>query len=105
MLLLRRDPRQSWAAAEIARQLYIPEDMAVSLLADLARNGFASAASGDAPRYTYPAANPQLDPLIDELAAVYQERRVAVISLIYSKPIDKVQTFADAFRLRKENPP
>jgi hypothetical protein len=37
-----------------------------------------------------------------QLAALYQERRVAVITQIYSKPVKKVQTFADAFRFRRE---
>ena len=33
---------------------------------------------------------------------VYRERRVAVITQIYSRPVKKVQTFADSFRLRRE---
>jgi hypothetical protein len=42
------------------------------------------------------------DQLIDQLADLYQQRRVAVITQIYSRPVKNVQTFADAFRLRKE---
>jgi hypothetical protein len=33
------------------------------------------------------------------------KRRVTVINSIYSKPIDKIRTFADAFRLRKDEDP
>jgi hypothetical protein len=46
-----------------------------------------------------------LDDLLGELARHYQERRVAVITEIYSNPVKKVQTFADAFRLRREDQP
>ena len=51
------------------------------------------------------ATNPQATPiaqLIERLNRVYQERRVAVTTEIFSKPIDFVKAFADAFRLRKE---
>ena len=30
------------------------------------------------------------------------EYSVRVVSLIYSKPIDNIRTFADAFKIRKE---
>ena len=30
--------------------------------------------------------------------------RVTVIGMIFSKPIDKIRSFADAFRIRKDKP-
>ena len=42
---------------------------------------------------------------IDDRSALdraYAERRVTVINLIFSKPIDKLRSFADAFRIKKE---
>ena len=104
LLLLRREPQRQWEAAEIAKALYIPEDVASSLLAEFGRRGFAVLAPPTTVRYTYRTRDEESDRLIDQLASVYQERRVAVISLIYSKPLHKVQTFADAFRFGKENP-
>jgi hypothetical protein len=32
---------------------------------------------------------------------MYRERRVAVITLIASKPIENVRAFSDAFRIRR----
>jgi hypothetical protein len=102
LLLLRENPQRPWDPAEIAKELYIHSDAASTMLADFARRGFARrASSADA----YLFHDSEANPLIDELAAVYRDRRVAVISLIYSKPVNKVQTFADAFRFGKENPP
>jgi hypothetical protein len=104
LLLMRNNPHQSWNAAEIAKSLYIPQEMAVTLLADFVRQSFITGKPASEGRYIYNANDPNLDQLVNKVASAYQERRVAIISLIYSKPLIKVQTFADAFRLRKEHP-
>jgi hypothetical protein len=105
LLLLRKDPQRSWDAAEMAQALYVPVEMAQALLAEFGRRQFAKVMPISDVRYTYNIVDAKLDDLIGRVAAEYQERRVGVISLIYSKPLNKVQTFADAFRLRKETPP
>lgn len=104
LLLLREDPQRTWDAAEIAKVLYIPPELAETLLADCNRRGFAKAMPSTPGRYSYGPTDAALDDLIGRVAISYQDRRVAIISLIYSKPLNKVQTFADAFRLRKEPP-
>jgi DNA-binding MarR family transcriptional regulator len=104
LLLLRKQPERAWDIAEIAKSLYITAEMASSLLADMERRGWAQTAPGAPLRYCYRSQGGEADQLIDELASIYHERRVAVISQIYSKPLNKVQTFADAFRLRREEP-
>jgi hypothetical protein len=99
LLLLRGASEHLWTAEEIAKPLYIQPQTAASLLADLVANGFA-VQSG--PGFYYQPANDIVASLIDRLANLYQERRVAVTSEIYSKPVDFVKAFADAFRVRKE---
>ena len=105
LLLLREEPQRAWKTAEIAKALYITTEMADPLLADMGRRGFASVLPPASVSYSYGLSGSNTDRLVGQLAALYQERRVAVISLIYSKPMNKVQTFAEAFRLRKENQP
>jgi hypothetical protein len=100
LLLLRRDPSRGWSADQIAKSLYISGEMARALIADLDRRGFVKPLAEA--MYSYQPTDPEADRLIGQLAKFYDERRVAVISMIYSKPVNKVQTFADAFRLRKE---
>lgn len=39
-----------------------------------------------------------------DLLKAYRERRVSVIEAIYKAPVDPVQQFADAFKLRKDKP-
>jgi hypothetical protein len=104
LLLLKQHPERSWNAEEIAKVLYVPAELAETLLADFVRRGFAKASSTTPVSYFYGPADENLDDLIGQVATAYQDRRVAIISLIYSKPLNKVQTFADAFRLRKESP-
>jgi DNA-binding MarR family transcriptional regulator len=102
LLLLRRESARSWSCEDLSRQLYVTPDVCTGIIADLERRGFAvrDAAKGDT--FSYRSASPAIDELIDQLANLYQQRRVAVITQIYSKPVKKVQTFADAFRLRRE---
>ena len=99
LLLLRRDPERSWTADEIAKALYITPEMAAPLLQGLALRGFATSVETC---YRYQVKEDGIAHAIEQLARLYQERRVAVITEIYSKPPNKVQTFADSFRLRKE---
>lgn len=105
LILLRQDAQRRWGAEEIGKALYIPTEMAAILLADFGRRGFVQVVPQSNIQYSYHVVDDRLDKLISEVAAAYQDRRVALISLIYSKPLNKVQTFADAFRLRKDNSP
>jgi hypothetical protein len=104
LLLLRNEPRREWTVPDMAKALYLPEHVAGSLLADFVRGGFATLVATTKDKYAYRARDDETDRLIGELQSAYHDRRVAIISLIYSKPLNKVQTFADAFRFGKENP-
>jgi hypothetical protein len=45
-----------------------------------------------------------MDRAIAGLAQAYTDRRVSVITLIFSKPVDKLRSFTDAFKLRRDDP-
>lgn len=101
LLLFRSEPERDWSADEIGRALYIAPDMCADQLEQLHAGGLLAA--GNAPRhYRYAPRDAETDKTMAETAAMYQERRVTVITAIYSEPIDKIRTFAEAFRLRKE---
>jgi DNA-binding MarR family transcriptional regulator len=104
LLLLRREPGRSWTGADLSRQLYVTPDVCTSIITDLERRGFVLRDAANADLVRYRSAGDVTDQLIDQLASLYHQRRVAVITQIYSKPVKKVQTFADAFRLRREPP-
>jgi hypothetical protein len=98
LLLLQRHADQTWTGDEVAKSLYIAPEMSASLLADLVHQNLATHASSG---FRY-AATAKVHPIIVLLAQAYQERRVSVVSEIYSKSRSKIQTFADSFRLKKE---
>jgi len=100
LLQMRQEPQRSWKSAELSQQLRIAPDMCEGILVDLQRRGFVENADDG---YRYRPQSADADRLLANLADVYQQRRVAVITEIYSKPVHKVQTFADAFRLRRED--
>jgi DNA-binding MarR family transcriptional regulator len=101
LLLLHREPQRRWSPADLARALYISADMCAGIIADLERRRLVVRGPDD-DLYQFHAADPETARLVDQLAEYYRDRRVAVITEIYSKPTKKVQTFADAFRLRRE---
>ncbi|HYO24971.1 MAG TPA: hypothetical protein VEQ85_08475 [Lacipirellulaceae bacterium] len=100
LLALRAEPARAWTPEELSRVLYISEDMCAGILHDLERRSLAEREPLGAVRYANP--NPDVDRQLEELAAYYRNHRVAVVTHIYSKPVKKVQTFADAFRIRGE---
>ncbi|MEX2168662.1 MAG: hypothetical protein WD851_05100 [Pirellulales bacterium] len=102
LFLLRRDAGRQWSSDELSKSLYITNNMGDAMLLDLERRGFLVREKDSTTTYRYQPVDPGADSLIAKLGDIYQERRVAVITQIYSRPVDKVQTFADAFRLRRE---
>ena len=57
----------------------------------------------EASSYRYSPKTPELDATVLLLAETYRQRRVAVITVIASKPMENVRAFSDAFRLRKKD--
>jgi hypothetical protein len=102
LLLVRREAGRAWSCEELSRQLYVTPDVCTGIVGDLERRGFILRDASEANTFRYRSADAAVDQLIDQLAELYHQRRVAVITQIYSKPVKKVQTFADSFRLRRE---
>jgi hypothetical protein len=102
LLMMRREPERAWTCDALTKLLYLRAEDCGAIFSDLVARGLVQRAALEPPQFQYRSQGPATDSLVDELAAAYQERRVAVITQIYSKPINKVQTFADAFRFRKE---
>lgn len=102
LLLLRSDPTKNWDVAEISKALYATPEMAAGQLASLQGRGLLIASEEPEIRYQYQPGSPELEDMVNRLAELYRDRRVSVITVLYSEPVNKVQTFADAFKLRKE---
>jgi hypothetical protein len=94
LLLLRRSGGE-WTAESVARELRIDAHSAARRLAELAASRLLSE-SGRA--YTY--ATGGYDVEVDAVARAYSERRVSVITFIFSRPTDRLKSFSDAFRIK-----
>ncbi|MBI3467767.1 MAG: hypothetical protein HY000_32565 [Planctomycetes bacterium] len=103
LLLLRANRNTLWTAESVSRALYTTPEMMAAQLAELQARGLLVSNEASDRQYRYEPKTAELDRTVGELEQIYKERRVSVISQIYSAPVDKVRTFADAFRLRKEN--
>lgn len=101
LLLLLQHPERTWGAESVARELRISPLSAGDRLEDLTRDALLARVGGGE-EYRYAPGSAELDEAVRGLATAYTERRVTVINLIFSKPVDKIRTFADAFRLRKK---
>lgn len=103
LLLLRANRDTHWSAQAVSRTLCTTREMMAAQLADLQARGLLASNEASERLYRYEPKTEELDRTVAELDRIYRERRVSVIGQIYSAPVDKVRTFADAFRLRKES--
>jgi len=101
LLLLHRTPEQAWTPETVAQVLYSNADSIRRRLAGLHANGLLDSTASSS--YRYLPKTSALDATVKLLADTYRERRVAVITVIASKPMENVRAFSDAFRLRKKD--
>lgn len=98
LLLLRDQPERGWTPDAASGALRSEPRLAAQRLEELVRGGFAQR-SGE--EFRYAPESDGLDRDVGELADCYARRRHTIISLIYSAPSDAIQSFSDAFRLRR----
>lgn len=105
LLLVASQPQREWAAADLAQELRIDPAWVGTQLAGMAAQGLLDPAGGGSPtRFRYHPRTADLGQAVADLGQAYADRRVTVISLIFSKPVDKLRSFADAFKIRKDPP-
>ena len=99
LLLLKENPERDWTSENCASRLYIPETEAAVLLSTLAGRGFLDASEN---AYRFNCQTPEQADFVRRLAELYRQRLITVTNLIHSKQ-NRIQEFADAFRLRKDS--
>jgi hypothetical protein len=102
LLLLAADAEKSWTADEAAKALYISPEATLGFLEGMRSQGLLQRAADSPVAYRFAPAKPESERLARDLDAYYKERRLTIINLIYASPAQKFQSFADAFRLRKD---
>jgi hypothetical protein len=100
LLLLHGDRTQVWSPAIVSRELRRNPSSVARCMSQLA--GASLISGSESKGYGFPGADPAVGRTVDRLAETYAARRVAVVQLIVSNPMDSVTTFADAFRFRRK---
>lgn len=103
MLLLRNETDAQWDSAHLAQRLYLSEQAAGALLAELNDAGVIVADAHMAECYCFCPVSESLRDMIDQVADAYASHLVDVTHLIHSKTGKKALQFADAFKWRKDS--
>lgn len=104
LLLLRERPEEEWSAKRVSDEIRSSEISARERLTALEDSGLVrSSVHHSDVSFRFGPATAPLRRAVELLAEAYSERRYTVIELIFSKPIDKLRVYADAFRFRKDS--
>ena len=98
LLLLKRNPERAWTTEGLVAEMRASAPSVEQVLSSFEASGLTQREQNGDHRYA-PAA-PPLASLADELEDAYKLRPGLVVKAILSAPNDKLQSFADAFRLR-----
>jgi hypothetical protein len=100
LLAMFRNPGRSWSADDLVRDLRASDFVVSQGTQALQQAGLVAADAGGAFRYM--PASTDLDRLVQELERIYRERPSAVTKALFAPQDDAIQSFADAFRLKKD---
>src|SRR3954469_15954301 len=102
LLLLQGEPDRLWTVTQVYEVIRSSLSSLQKGLESFAREGFFFEEKGTLPAFRYAPRNEELGASVEQVAASYRRSRVRVIEAIFAPEIDPVQTFADAFKLRKD---
>lgn len=99
LLLLRNNSTVCWTPRSLAVRLYVPETQASEVLSGLEKLGLAVSGNDG---YRFGCKTAHLEQLAGRLAATYRKQLIPVTNLVHAKQ-PRIQEFADAFKLRKND--
>jgi hypothetical protein len=100
LLLFHQQRARLWTAEELVRDLRASVLIVGDSLDALQKVGLVSKNADE--QYQYWPVSPELDRLVDDVAAAYASSPVAVTEAILSAPSTSIRIFADAFKIKKD---
>jgi DNA-binding IclR family transcriptional regulator len=100
LVLMKSAPGRGWTVSNLNDRLRATTSLVEEILAAFTRQGLVVADAGGT--YRYAPANAEIEGLADELGRLYTERPLTIIKEIVSAPNEKIHSFVDAFRLKKD---
>jgi hypothetical protein len=103
ILLLLNDSGTECGTLVISRRLQIDRTMVEAIIKSLETRRLVIYRDVHGERlYRIDSSNPAMASTLNELGKWYSTHRVRILTMIYGKPLNNIQTFADAFRSRKD---
>ncbi|HVO16753.1 MAG TPA: hypothetical protein VMV26_16155 [Alphaproteobacteria bacterium] len=100
LLLMSSQRTRAWSADELNRELRSSVSLVRQILGKFERVGLVAAADGGAHRYA--PRTPELERAVDRLERTYAARPLEIVRQIVAAPNEKIQTLADAFKVKKD---
>ena len=99
--LLRRDPQRQWTTEALVHEVRGSIALVTESLRSLMAIGFVSLT--DAEAYFYRPESAELDELAAALVKLYRQKPATILRTIFTSPSDKIQSFSDAFLIRRDD--
>jgi predicted ArsR family transcriptional regulator len=100
LLLLSEDRNKVWSADAVDRKLNLTPTSAKAHLDELVSQGLLRLVDGPTEeQYRYRPSSDKLDKTVGQLSNAYATQRVAVLTMIFANPVDKVRLFTETFRM------
>jgi hypothetical protein len=99
LLLMRQNPSRIWTAADLAKELRASAPVITRVVPPLLVAGIVVEAEGG---WRYAPQRGEVDDTIERLESLYKQLPVRIIRHIALAPHREAQSFADAFKFRKE---
>jgi hypothetical protein len=103
VMLVFREPDRSWSPEQVAQRLRISTRVARRELERMRSRSIARAAGEDASRTQFDSSDPDRVAAIARISATYGTRRIELINYVASQTLKRIQSIADAFRLKKDD--
>lgn len=101
LLLLWTQRPARMTAGEVAKRLYVGDEIARKILQDLRQAELIVAVSGDPTQFGYESSSDQRDSLLTGVESTYRRELVRITNMIHSKASPAVREFAKSFRLKR----
>jgi len=102
LLLLRNSPQRAWTVDEVYEVIRSSHSSIQGRLLKFVSDGFLTEEKGPPQTFRFAPRDLNLHSSVEQTATAYHGSRVRVIEAIFAPEADPAQSFADAFKLRKE---
>lgn len=103
LLLLFNSRPKAWSTVEMAKSLYVRNEVAAKILDSLLHRNLIATHPDQPDLFVYNPDDQTQNRLLNDVDAVYRKEVVRISSLIHSKASAGVRDFARAFRFKKDD--